>query len=49
MELTSIENLENQELENYIPLIGKHLDTWKDVKNKDDAEIKRLEGLSNIT
>ncbi|CAI2371447.1 unnamed protein product [Moneuplotes crassus] len=49
MDQKDINELKDAHLEKYIPIIGKHLSSWKDVITEKDAVIFRLSGLSNIT
>lgn len=39
----------NINLESFIPIVGKHIESWKNVKDHNDAFITRLSGLSNVT
>ena len=49
MDQKDIGDIKTSELTKHIPIIGKHLSGWKDVKTEEDAVIFRLSGLSNIT
>lgn len=49
MDQKDINEIVDQELSQHIPIIGQHLDGWKDIKTEEDAIIFKLSGLSNIT
>jgi hypothetical protein len=49
MDRKESQDFRNQELTNYIPVIGEHLESWNGVKSANDATIIKLAGLSNIT
>ena len=49
MDTEELYEFKKLELNKYIPIVGKHIESWKDVKDENDATITRLSGLSNIT
>lgn len=49
MDQKDLNDFKNFNLEQYIPIIGQHLSSWRDVKTEEDAVIFKLSGLSNIT
>lgn len=49
MDQKDLNDFKNYNLEQYIPIIGRHLSSWRDVKTEEDAVIFKLSGLSNIS
>ena len=49
MDPEELYEFKKQELNMFIPYVGKHLESWKDIKDSNDATITKLSGLSNIT
>ena len=49
MDSEDLNDMKSDKLAKHIPIVGKHLDSWKNVITPDDATIIKLSGLSNIT
>ena len=49
MDPEELYEFKKQELNMFIPYVGKHIEAWKDIKDEKDAVIIKLSGLSNIT
>ena len=39
----------NIDIENLIQIVGKHVESWTNVKDPTDASITKLSGLTNVT
>ena len=42
-------DLSSIDIETLIPIVGRHIQSWENVRDIRDAEIRRLSGHKNIT